>query len=244
MEGSMKTLRMMALILVLLQVLTLSATADVIEQTYEHKLGMSQGATSWEHRIDLPENLAAQGYVFHKRSFTLSGRMVVENEELTKTYYYVKVRLPKAQLLPMKGAITVSVESTQTPAQATILPAPTNLNMTYPAEAPGFIWESQGKFTNITLLDRATGKTIWERVLVGVKHCHLDEDRLYLYRRYIWAVRQSDETAAWGPSSEFRFRTATKVEICPTCHGVSSQPICPTCQGTGQVTVPAIYLDN
>lgn len=240
----MKSLRLLVPVLVLLQVLSVSAFAEVIEQTYEHKLGMSQGATSWEHRIDLPENLAAQGYVFHKRSFALSGRLVVEAEELTRTYYYLKVRLPKYQLFPMSGAITVSVESTLTPVSPTTLAAPTKLYMTNPAEAPGFGWEGPGRFTNITLLDRSSGKTIWERVLVGAKRCHLDEDRLYYHGRYIWAVRQSDETAAWGPSSEFRFRIEPRVVICPKCHGVNTQPPCPECHGTGHVTVPVIYKDN
>lgn len=240
----MKFWRLTVLVLVLLQVPMMSAIADVIERTYEHKLGMSQGATSWEHRIDLPEDQLAKNYVFHKRSFTLSGRLVVEREELTRTFYYIKVRLPKAQLLPMKGAITVSVESTQTPVPPMTLPAPAKLYMTNPAEAPGFGWEGAGRFTNITLLDRHSGKTIWERVHVGLTHCRLDEDKLYVHGRYIWAVRQSDETAAWGPSSEFRFRIETRIEICPQCHGVNSQPPCTTCHGTGHVTVPVIYTDN
>lgn len=240
----MKSLRLPALVLALLVAFAPGAMADGIEQTFEHKLGMSQGATSWEHRIDLPEALVAQGHVFSKRTFALTGRLVVEREELARTYYYVKVRLPKYQLFPMSGAIKVSLETTQTPVAPTPFPAPTKLYMTNPADAPGFGWEGNGSYANITLLERSSGKTIWERVLPGQKHCHLDEDVLQYYGRYIWAVRQGDETATWGPAAEFRFRIEKRIEICPTCHGTPTQPPCTTCHGTGHVTVPVIYLDN
>ncbi len=240
----MKFRNCFVLVLFLIQVFSVCASADVIERTFEHNLGMTQGATSWEHRIDLPEELVAKGFVFHKRSFALTGRLVVESEELARTFYYVKVRLPKAQLLPMKGAIKVSLESTQAPVPPVIPAAPEKLYMTNPPEAPGFGWKGTGSYSNITLLDRHSGKTVWERVLVGANHCHLDEDKLYMHGRYIWAVRQSGEGAAWGPATEFRFRIESRIEICPNCHGISTQPPCQTCHGTGHVTVPVIYLDN
>lgn len=232
----MKSVRLIALLLCLMQILSLGAIADVIEQKYEHKLGMSEGATSWEHRIDLPENLAAQGHVFNKRMLAPEGRLVVEREELTKTYYYIKVRLPKAQLLPMKGAVKVTIETTQTPTPAPVPPAPEKLYMTEPAEAAGFGWEGMGKYTNITLLDRGTGQTIWERVAVNSKHLHLDEDKLYVNHRYIWAVVQSDESGVYGPASQFKFRIGTRVEICKNCNG-SGWRTCTTCGGSGHIIV-------
>lgn len=207
--------------------------ADVLEKKIEHNLGLGSGAQSWEHRIDLPEDWAARGLFFARRSLTLDGRLVIEREELAKTYYFVKVRLPKEQLLPMKGSLVVKLDALPTPILTPVIAPCERLTITERVN-PTFSWTGMGKYTAITLLEREGAKTVWERVITSGTVARLDESVLRVGRRYLWAVKQSDEIAKYGPEAMAAFRVGTKMETCHTCMG-TGYVRCNSCGGSGVI---------
>jgi hypothetical protein len=106
-----------------------SLSAQELNQNFAHSLGVGNSAQSYEHRIDLPEKWAAEGKFFIGRALTLDGKLVIEREELTKTYYYVKVRLPKATLWFAKGSIDITLKAGTAAAIVPVLAAPTGLKV-------------------------------------------------------------------------------------------------------------------
>lgn len=208
------------------------AMAETITQTFEHQLGIGESAKSFEHRIDLPEPLAMKGQIFVGRQLELSGKMVIEREELKGTYYYVKVRLPKATLWVAKGSLKVTLETGAQPPATPVLESCTGLKVTGPGLTPRLSWNGAGKYTAVTLLDRGSGKTVWERVILGKTVADLDEGGLSVGRRYFFGARQSDETARYSPEAKVAFRVDVKVERCRSCYGTGWET-CRSCNGSG-----------
>lgn len=212
--------------------LTVAVHAETVEKTFSHSLGIGASSTSWEHRIDLPASLAMKSEGFTQRGLSLSGKLLVEREELTPTYYYVKVRMAKPTLWIAKGSITVtlttgSATGSQPPEAATDLHS-------RGGDYPEFSWQGLGKFTAISLLDRETGKTLWERVILGKCSCSLDEGGLTYGKRYIWGVRQATEQGKYSAEAQAAFRIGKKQAVCRDCRG-TGYVTCKQCGGSGHI---------
>ncbi|MBF0546898.1 MAG: hypothetical protein HQM08_20830 [Candidatus Riflebacteria bacterium] len=209
-----------------------SARAEVIQQTFDHSLGIGTSAQSWEHRIDVPENFLAKGKVFTNRRLELTDKLVIEREELTGSYYYIKVRLPKAWLFTAKGSVKVSLEigTPQLPA-----PGPVSaLKVSGKALAPTFAWAGTAGYYAISLLNKGTGATVWERVLIGKTTQAMDENELKAGNHYAWAVKQANESAKYSSEANAAFRVDTKYTTCTYCMGKGSV-ICTYCNGSGVI---------
>ncbi|MBF0409755.1 MAG: hypothetical protein HQM10_20610 [Candidatus Riflebacteria bacterium] len=212
-----------------------SAGAEVIEQTFEHKLNVGTSAQSWEHRIDLPENLQAKNQLFIKRSLELTDKLVIEREELTGSYYYIKVRLPKAWLFYAKGSVKVTLTTGTTPSTS-VPSSPTGLKVSGKALTPDFSWTGGSVFSAISLMERESGKTVWERVLIGKTSQDLDEGSLKGNMRYMWAVKQSGENAKYSSEANAAFRIDIREDSCRYCRG-TGYVTCTRCNGSGGIIV-------
>lgn len=206
--------------------------AQELQQTFSHSIKVGSPAASFEHRIDLPEKWAAEGKFFIGRALTLDGKMVIEREELTRTFYYVKVRLPKATLWFAKGSIDITLkagDALTSPATS----APTSLKASGDSY-PRFSWAGTGSYSAISLLDRSSGKTLWERVILDNHACEMDEGSVKVGGRYSWAVKQSDETARYSSEAQAQFRVDTRQERCRQCFG-AGYVTCKSCNGSGHI---------
>ncbi|MBI3039284.1 hypothetical protein HYY75_09605 [bacterium] len=212
------------------------AYGETISQSFEHKLGFGESSKSWEHRVDLPDGWAMKNLFFAKRTLALSGKLVIEREEFKPNYYYVKVRLPKATLWTGKGSLAVTLEGASQPLPGDAPDSPTGLWVNGGSSIPNFKWNGLGKYTAITLLDRGNGKTVWERLILNSTKCQMDEGDLRVGHHYLWAVKQSDETARYSTESQAGFRIDTKWGPCEYCHGMGST-VCTTCSGSGWIWV-------
>ncbi|MBF0546107.1 MAG: hypothetical protein HQM08_16805 [Candidatus Riflebacteria bacterium] len=210
-----------------------SGYAESMNQTFDHKLSLGQSSTSWEHRIDLPSDWSAKGLVFNRRILTPSGSLLIEREELSRTYYYVKVRLLKRTFGSSKGSLQVALEA-GSPTNPTIFSAPISLAFAGDALNPSFAWNGPGKYFAASLYDRNKNQNLWERVIVGNSSAKLDEGQLEIGGRYILGVCQSDETGKYSSSANKNFRIDGHLETCKHCRG-SGQDICSNCNGTGWV---------
>ncbi len=181
--------------------------AEEITKTFEHQLLVNSNPQSWEHRIDLPENLMQQGIYFQKRNLQVVGRLVIEQEVLTRTSYYIKVRLPKHFEEPMYGAVTVKIDANDLPPSTAAVAAPTDLKLAEvaPALRPVITWKGAPRFAHVTLYDVDENATVLERVAVNHKHVAVDEGWLK-HHHYIWAVRLADDYGKTSPEVMFKFR--------------------------------------
>lgn len=186
-----------------------TACAETLTQTFKHVLIVNTPPQSFEHRIDLPDAAMQAGQVFNRRRLKLDGRLVIEREELTRTWYYVKVRLPKHPAEPMMGELKVELDYGAPIAPPPLLPAPTHLQVATISAAlrPAFTWKGEGKYTAFTLYDLDADKTVMERVAVIHDYTQVSEGWLE-HHRYRWAVRQADETGRYGPEAQAAFRIA------------------------------------
>jgi len=212
--------------------LVASAQAETLTQTFEHKLGMNAPAQSWEHRIDLPENLMSQGLLFVRRTLSLSGKLEIEREELKGNSYYVRVWLPKT-FWGTKGALTVNLEALNQAPCTTPPAAPTELKIARNSDpmAPTFTWKGLGKFSAVTLYDVNTNQTVWERIAVNALQSEVSGS-LKIGHHYKWAVMQSDECAKYSTETQAGFRLETRWETCITCRG-TGWVTCNACHGAG-----------
>ena len=210
-------------------------SAETLTQNFDHKLGMNAPSQSWEHRIELPDNLNQQGFSFFRRTLTLTGKMVIEAEELTSTYYFVKVRLGKT-FFGSKGTLAVSLEAAKDLPPCTPLSAPTELKIARNSDpgAPTFTWKGLGKYTAISLFDVTSNQTIWERIIPAALIAHMDAGAMHVNHHYKWAVKQSDDCAKYSPEAQAGFRLELRIELCMSCNG-SGYTRCSTCYGTGQI---------
>jgi len=227
------TLHFLLLIVLCATLLPSAAWAETVSQVFEHKLGMNQAAQSWEHRIDLPDAMAQQGKSFFRRTLSLSGKLVIEREELTATYYYIRVHLPKA-FFGSKGAVTVQLEAVENLPPCAPVARPTGLALAKNSDptAPTFAWNGLGKYAAISLYDVTDNMTVFERIVVGVRSCAMDEGRLAIGHHFKWAVCESDECARYSPEAQAGFRLELRTERCWTCNGYGWVR-CNTCNGTG-----------
>ena len=222
-------------VLVIALFATGQAAAEEINKTFEHSLGFGSSAKSFEHKIDLPQDLAAAGKYFVSRSLKLDGKLVIEREELTKTYYYLKVRLPKATLWFAKGNVEISLKAEQTNAAPTTPNAPANLKV-WGGNYARFSWSGQESFTAISLYDKSAQKTIWERVILDKHECVMDEGYLDVGHSYVWAVKQAGLTGKYSDECQNSFKVGTKHERCRHCFG-TGYVTCKRCNGSGHVVV-------
>ncbi len=229
-RGLVLLFSLLAAVLVLVPV-----RADELSKNFSHSLGIGNQAQSYEHRVDLPAEWAAAGRFFVGRSLKLDGKLVIEREELTRTSYYVKVRLPKATLWLAKGSIAVTLKAEKTDAPPPALSAPTGLKVSG-GYYPRFSWAGHGNYAAISLLDRTSGKTIWERVILNSNRCDLDEGSVRIGGKYTWAVKQTDECGHYSAEAQSQFRVEGKNERCRQClgHGYIT---CRYCRGAGQIIV-------
>ncbi|MBF0409128.1 MAG: hypothetical protein HQM10_17400 [Candidatus Riflebacteria bacterium] len=185
-----------------------ASAEEMISQEFSHSLLVNQPSQSWEHRIDLPLQTEGQFKIFIKRKLSLDGRLVIEREELTPTYYYVKVRLPKYIGEFAGGKLTVKLFMDKSPLNTPPLDAPENLKLMEGSAArhPDFIWKGAKKYSAITLYDVDTNQTIWERIILGYEGAGFDEPTYLDLHHYRWAVKQSDETGRWSNEAQAGFR--------------------------------------
>ncbi|MGM0600698.1 MAG: hypothetical protein ACQETH_12885 [Candidatus Rifleibacteriota bacterium] len=222
-------------VLVIALFATGQAAAEEINKTFEHSLGFGNSAKSFEHKIDLSEELAAEGKYFIARSLKLDGKLVIEREELTKTYYYIKVRLPKATLWFAKGNVQITLKAEKTDAPAITPNAPDNLKV-WGGNYARFSWNGSENLTAISLYDKSDQKTIWERVILDKHECVMDEGYLDVGHSYVWAVKQAGLSGKYSSESQNAFKVGTKQERCRHCFG-SGYVTCKRCNGSGHVVV-------
>jgi hypothetical protein len=182
--------------------------AETITQTFFHQLKVNTPAQSWEHRIDLPESAAMKGQFFVARRLDLRmGKLVIERELFTPTFYYVKVRLPKHFSEPKAGSLKVDLDIDHKP---NLTPAPAHpealaLSDVGAARKPVFTWKSPARYAAVTLYDLDTNQTVWERVSTWPGSVAFDEGFLPLHR-YRWAVKVSGENGRWSKEVQAGFK--------------------------------------
>ncbi|MDD3147938.1 MAG: hypothetical protein PHD82_11585 [Candidatus Riflebacteria bacterium] len=181
-------------VVVLMALVGVSASAETLEQNFFHQLKIGEPAQSWEHRIDLPESAAMHGRVFVGRNLDLRmGKLVIEREMLTPTFYYVKVRLPKHPEVPMAGNLKVELlvgdvisdKKPEAPASLVLSPVGATLK-------PIFTWKTNCRYAAVTLFDVTSQQTVWERVATKAGYIGFDEGYLKKDHHYRWAVKVSD----------------------------------------------------
>ena len=185
-----------------------AAAAATVSQTFDHQLLVNQPPQSWEHRIDLPDAQAFAGEIFVKRDLAIDGRLVIEREILTPTYYYVKVRLPKHPSEPMRGILKVTLDTAKNAPVTPVLAPVTDLKLitdAAPVLRPVFAWKGDGRFAAVTLYDLDLNQTVMERVQVNHKAIQFTEGWLQ-HHHYRWAVKQSDETGRYSKEVQAGFR--------------------------------------
>lgn len=229
----MLKLRGLLACLLLLVVLAMPAGAEQLQKNFSHSLSVGTAAKSFEHRIDLPENWAAEGKYFIGRNLKLDGKLVIEREELSKTYYYVKVRLPKAALWFAKGSIDITLTAEKNPVSQPEPVVPDNLKVSG-GYYPNFSWNGNADYSAISLLERSNGKTLWERVLIDSHKCTLDEGSVRIGGKYTWAVKQANESGKYSAEARCDFRVDARQERCRQCFG-SGYITCRTCRGSGHI---------
>ncbi len=171
---------------------------------------MGEPSQSWEHRIDLPEELLYKGYAFIARDLDLrEGKLVIEHEEFTSTFYYVKVRLAKPHVsVPMAGKIKISLTATDNPGCSLAPDAPAELKLSEVGAAlkPVFTWKTTCRYAAIALYDVTEQKTVWERISTTQGYKGFDEGYLKKGHHYLWAVKVSNNRAVYSPESQAAFR--------------------------------------
>ncbi len=185
-----------------------AAQAQNIEQNFFHQLKVGEAAQSWEHRIDLPETAAMQGKIFVARNLDLRmGKLVIEREMLTPTFYYVKVRLPKHPEVPMAGNLKVELKIGDVPsAQKPEAPTALALSEVGATLKPIFTWKTDSRYAAVTLFDLTEQKTVWERVATINGHIGFDEGYLKKDHRYRWAVKVSGENGKYSAETAAGFK--------------------------------------
>ncbi len=186
----------------------LTAQAQTVEKNFFHQLKVGEQPQSWEHRIDLPEEAAMQGKVFVARNLDLRmGKLVIERELFTPTFYYVKVRLPKHPDVPMAGNLKVELKigdvisgnAPQAPTELALSPVGATLK-------PIFTWKTPARYAAISLYDLTEQKTVWERVSTLSGYIGFDEGWLKKDHRYRWAVKVSEANGRYSPEVSAGFR--------------------------------------
>jgi hypothetical protein len=136
------------------------------------------------------------------------GKLVIEHEELTQLYYYVKVRLAKPhESVPMAGKIKIKLTVADHPTCVMPPDAPTQLSLSEVGAAlkPIFTWKSKSRYAAITLFDMTEQQTVWERISTTQNYKGFDEGYLKKGHSYIWAVKVSDKHAVYSQATQAAF---------------------------------------
>lgn len=225
--------------LVLASVLLLcgQASAENISMKFDHALGMGSNSKSYEHRIDIPDEWAMKKIYMDGRSVKTDGDLVVEREELKPNYYYVKVRLVKGWWGSAKGSVHINISGSSVLPGSPAPGACSNLKASDPGNMPNLSWNGLGKYTAVSLMDISSGRTIWERVILGKTSCKMDESYLTVNHRYFFAAKQSDDAGRYSPEAKISFKIGTREETCGACNGAGWFR-CNFCHGTGHIGGP------
>ncbi|GAB4281569.1 MAG: hypothetical protein Kow0029_26760 [Candidatus Rifleibacteriota bacterium] len=200
-----------ALLMACLLVCSTGVKADELyEQEFFHQLKAGEPSQSWEHRIDLTDAMMQNGKAFVAREIDLrEGKLVVEAEELTQLYYYVKVRLAKPHpSVPMAGKIKIQLTVADHGSCPFPPDPPANLALSPVGAAlkPVFTWKTDAKYAKITLYDMTTQETVWERISTTKGYKAFDEGFLTKGHHYKWAVRVSYKQADYSNETVAAFR--------------------------------------
>jgi hypothetical protein len=182
---------------------------EFYEKEFFHQLPVGTDAQSWEHKIDLTDEMMYKDQNFVAREIDLrEGKLVVEHEELTSMYYYVKVRLPKHKDLPMAGKIKVKLTVADNPVCPFPPSAPTDLSLSKVGATlkPIFTWKTDERYAAITLYDVTDQKTVWERISTTQGYKAFDDGFLKTDHHYKWAVKVSNKYAAYSKEAMAGFR--------------------------------------
>lgn len=209
--------------------------AEAVTQSFSHKLAGGAVSESWEHRIDLPDNLSQQGFSFFRRTLALDGKLEIEREELTATYYYLKVHLAKS-FWGSKGNVKIQLEAAKDLPPCNPVSAPTDLKIPSNSEpvCPNFSWKGIGKYSAVTLYDVTANQTVWERIIPTASTFSMQEGRLAVDHHFKWAVKQSDECARYSPETQAGFRLEIQIVTCRPCMG-RGWVNCTSCNGSGHI---------
>ncbi len=204
-------LTIFALVLACMLVFTAGAqAAQTYEKEFFHQLKVGEPSQSWEHKIDLTDEMMMKDQCFVARELDLrEGKLVIEHEELTQLYYYVKVRLAKPHpSVPMAGKIKISLTVADNPVCPVAPAAPTNLALSEVGASlkPIFTWKTDCRYAAIALFDLTEEKTVWERISTTQGYKAFDEGFLKKGHKYIWAVKVSNKQAAFSKEARAAFR--------------------------------------
>jgi hypothetical protein len=182
---------------------------ETLEKEYFHQLKVGEPSRSWEHRIELTDEMMHKDQSFVARDLDLrEGKLVIEHEELTQLYYYVKVRLAKPhESVPMAGKIKIKLTVADHPTCVMPPDAPTQLSLSEVGAAlkPIFTWKSKSRYAAITLFDMTEQQTVWERISTTQNYKGFDEGYLKKGHSYIWAVKVSDKHAVYSQATQAAF---------------------------------------
>jgi hypothetical protein len=183
---------------------------QTVEKEFFHQLKVGEPSQSWEHRIELSDEMMHTNQCFVARELDLrEGRLVIEHEEFTPLYYFVKVRLAKPHpSVPMAGKIKIKLTVGNQSAAVTPPAAPTELKLSEVGAAlkPIFTWKTKSRYAAVALFDLTTQQTVWERISTTQGFKAFDEGYLKKGHKYIWAVKVSDKFAVYSTSSQAAFR--------------------------------------
>ncbi len=186
-----------------------ASAVEFYEKEFFHQLPVGTPAQSWEHKIDLTDEMMYKDQNFVARELDLrEGKLVVEHEELTSMYYYIKVRLPKHVDMPMAGKIKIKLTVADNPSCPFPPAAPTGLALSEVGATlkPIFTWKTEEKYAAITLYDVTEQKTVWERISTTQGYKAFDDGFLKKDHHYKWAVKVSNKFAAYSKEAMAGFR--------------------------------------
>lgn len=147
-----------------LTVLILPASANTLNFDFAHKLTLLQhGPKTWDHKIDLPANLQKTGQAIIQRDLTLSGNLVVIQEQMTPQYYFVRVGLMSKK---GRGSLHVTL-TTGTNTGSTPVPEPPK-EISIDSDLPVKLsWFGKAGYHMVSVIDQATGNAVFEKVIIG-----------------------------------------------------------------------------
>ncbi len=186
------------------------AASQTFEKEFFHQLKVGEPSQSWEHKIDLPDEYKFNGWAFDTRELDLrEGKLVIEHEEFTPSYYYVKVRLAKPHAsVPMAGKIKISLVATDNPTYLLAPKAPVELKLSEVGASlkPIFTWKTDCRYAAVALFDLTEQQTVWERISTTQGYKAYDEGYLKKGHRYIWAVKVSNKFGVYSAEARAAFR--------------------------------------
>lgn len=219
-----------------------SLSGKVLYGTSKHlSLQAGEEDRTWEFRFEVPDG-DGQSFPWN-RFFKTEGLLVVDQEALSQSTYYVRVRLLGDRKTAREGSLHVWLKkSVQAPPEQRP-PAPEVRFDDYPTE-PLFKWSEPMETLALSLYERKTGDLIYQEVYSGTEFIELWGVKLKIGGRYLMIMTQSDQWGRYSSPTNLAFRIGTKKETCPECDGKGIEwevphensptpPVCPLCKGVG-----------